>query len=402
MILENRDIVIVGQQAWDTEIGSNCKNIALEFSKRNRVLYVNHPLDRITKYRRKSDIKVKNRLEVINGNKDGLVKIKDNLYTLYPDCLIESINWISNENLFDFFNKINNRRLSKSVRNAIEKIEFSDFILFNDSDIFRSFYLKELLKPIVSVYYSRDNMVATDYWRKHGLVWEPKIIAKSNLCVANSEYLKKYCQTYNENSFYVGQGCDFELFEKHNPNELVQEMISLTGPVIGYVGVLTSARLDIELIHNIASDRPQWNIVLVGPEDDDFKNSLLHNLPNVHFMGPKPIEDLPKYIGAFDVCINPQRLNDLTIGNYPRKIDEYLAMGKPTVATKTESMDAFKEYVSLVDNHFEYISAIEDLLKTNSLELMESRKKFAFSHTWENSVKLIYDAITGYILNKDR
>jgi hypothetical protein len=41
------DIVITGQQAWDVEIGSNCKNIALEFSKQHRVLYVNSPLDRI-------------------------------------------------------------------------------------------------------------------------------------------------------------------------------------------------------------------------------------------------------------------------------------------------------------------------------------------------------------------
>ena len=47
-IIQGRDIVIVGQQPWDTEIGSNCKNIALEFSKHNRVLYVNSPLDRFT------------------------------------------------------------------------------------------------------------------------------------------------------------------------------------------------------------------------------------------------------------------------------------------------------------------------------------------------------------------
>ena len=31
-LITGRDIVIVGQQPWDVEIGSNCKNIALEFS----------------------------------------------------------------------------------------------------------------------------------------------------------------------------------------------------------------------------------------------------------------------------------------------------------------------------------------------------------------------------------
>jgi len=58
-MITNRDIIIVGQQPWDLELGSNCKDIALEFSKHNRVLYVNAPLDRITAIRYKNDLKVK-------------------------------------------------------------------------------------------------------------------------------------------------------------------------------------------------------------------------------------------------------------------------------------------------------------------------------------------------------
>ncbi len=60
------DIIITGQQAWDVEIGSNCKNIALEFSKKNRVLYVNSPLDRISLMKNGNDPKVIKRKDVIN------------------------------------------------------------------------------------------------------------------------------------------------------------------------------------------------------------------------------------------------------------------------------------------------------------------------------------------------
>lgn len=389
------DIIVVGQQAWDTEIGSNCKNIAIEFSKKNRVLYVNPPLDRITSYRNRTDAKVQKRLKVISGDENGLVKISDNLYNLYPDCLIESINWIKNNGVFDFFNKRNNRKISVSIKNALKTLNFSDYILFNDNDIFRSLYLKELIRPILSVYYSRDNMVATDYWKRHGLVFEPKLIAKSDLCLANSEYLKNYCKQFNSNSFYVGQGCDFSIYGNQNELEEVDEIKHLTGPIIGYVGVLTSARLDVELIGHIAINRPNWNVVLVGPEDECFKNSSLHDLSNVYFLGSRQPEDLPKYINSFDVCINPQVLNDLTIGNYPRKIDEYLALGKPTVATRTESMSVFKEHVTLVNDQTEYLDAIEELLKNNSDDLIRSRKDFALSHTWENSVGLIYNAMAN-------
>ena len=57
-MIKNRDIIIVGQQPWDVEIGSNCKNIAIEFSKNNRVLYVNSPLDRFTSLRNQHDPKI--------------------------------------------------------------------------------------------------------------------------------------------------------------------------------------------------------------------------------------------------------------------------------------------------------------------------------------------------------
>ncbi|MDB5119529.1 MAG: glycosyltransferase family 1 protein [Sphingobacteriales bacterium] len=396
--MENRDIIIVGQQAWDTEIGSNCKNIAIEFSKKNRVLYVNPPLDRISKYRWKADSKVQKRLNIIKGSEPGLVEIGHNLYNLYPDCLIESINWITSNLIFDLINKYNNQIFSRSILKAITSLDFSESILFNDNDIFRSFYLKDLLKPIISIYYSRDNMIATEYWKRHGLVLEPKLIAKSDLCVANSEYLKNYCKQFNPNSFYVGQGCDVEVEDVSKINNEAHEALrSINSPIIGYVGFLTAARLDINLLHYIAVSQPSWNIVLVGPEDEEFKKSDLHNLTNIHFLGAKNPQHLPKYIALFDVCINPQILNDLTVGNYPRKIDEYLMLGKPTVATKTESMEVFREHVSLASNETEFMHSIEALLNNTDDNLIQSRIEFASSHTWENSVQLIYDRIQRYL-----
>ncbi|KLT67004.1 glycosyltransferase [Pedobacter sp. BMA] len=391
--MKNRNIIIVGQQAWDTEIGSNCKNIAVEFSKHNRVLYINPPLDRITKIRRSNNAGVKMRLDVIAGKQEGLQQINNNLYTLYPDCLIESINWLPFDTLFNVFNRLNNQRFYRAIKPTIDALGFEDVILFNDSDIFRSFYLIDFLKPAFSVYYSRDNMIATTYYERHGTSLEPKLIAKSNICVANSEFLKDYCATYNPNAFYVGQGCDFELFDEYLNSKKDKIKGDFVGPVIGYVGVLTSARLDISLIGAIAKAKPEWNIVLVGPEDEDFLNSELHQLQNVHFTGPKPVTDLPVYIDSFDVCFNPQVVNDLTIGNYPRKIDEYLVLGKPTIATATKSMQAFKHYVSLAGSLKEYIDGIHQLLSNNNAELIARRKAFARSHSWERSVKEIYESI---------
>jgi len=388
----NMDIVITGQQAWDVEIGSNCKNIALEFSKNHRVLYVNSPLDRISLLKNAGDPKIVKRKNVVSGKADGLEEVQQNLWVLYPDKMIESINWLP-EMLFDILNKRNNQLFAGSIARAVKRLGFTDYIHFNDNDMFRSFFLKDLLKPRLSVYYSRDYMLAVDYWRKHGARLEPQLIAKSDICVANSTYLANYCARYNPRSFYVGQGCDLDIFMAGNQAPEPADMGAIARPRIGYVGALQSIRLDMELLEYVAQQRPGWNIVLVGPEDNEFLQSTLHKLSNVTFTGSRNIADLPAYINAFDVCVNPQLLNEVTIGNYPRKIDEYLAVGKPVVATATDAMSVFADHVYLGKGKEDYVRLIDLALTENSEARTEARRTFASSHTWENSVGEIYNAI---------
>lgn len=395
-LITGRDIIVVGQQPWDVEIGSNNKNLAIEFSKNNRVLYVNSALDTITLLKNRQEPKVQMRKAVIDKKQDGLIAIDNNLWTYYPDEIIRSINWIKSHRLFNFLNRINNKRFAGSIAKAVKRLGFKNYILFNDSDIFRSFYLKEFLNPAVSIYYSRDYLLTVDYWKRHGSILEPLLIAKSDLCVANSTYLADYCQQYNPKSYYVGQGCDLSLFDNSNGFAIPDDIKLINRPVIGYVGALQSLRLDIELLGYIAKQRPDWSIVLVGPEDDQFKASNLHGIPNVHFLGSKDSSLLPAYINAFDVCINPQVVNQITIGNYPRKIDEYLVMGKPTVATATRAMEIFSEHMYLGKNKEEYITLIQKALDEDSAELQDKRKAFATSHSWENNAKEIYKAINTY------
>eukprot|EP01133_Synstelium_polycarpum_P019571 gene19571-23447_t len=391
--MKKMNFIIIGQQPWDTEIGSNCKDIALELSKHHQVLYVNSPLDRATLVQHRKDQSTKVRLEVVKGERDGLIQIQDNLWNYYPDCIVESINWLRVDFVFDVINKINNKKFYHSILKAISRLGFKDYVLFNDNEIIKCFFINELLQPELSVYYSRDYILATPYWKKHGVRLEPLMIAKYDLCLANSEYLTDYCRQYNSNAFFVGQGCDLKAFQTETRPERPLEYHNINGPVIGYVGALQSIRLDVALIEYIAESRPEWTIVLVGPQDEKFQASKLHQLKNVLFTGLKPQKDLFKYINSFDVCINPQLVNELTIGNYPRKIDEYLAAGKPVVATKTRAMDLFKDYTYLAERKEDYLELIKLALIQDTEELARERKAFAESHTWENSVKSIYEQI---------
>jgi len=386
-MIRNRDIIVVGLQPWDVEIGSNCKNIAMELSRHNRVLYVNRALDRISAIRSARDQKVQTRRNSIRGVADDIQSINESLWTLDPRTILESINWIPLPAVFDRFNYINNKRLAKEINQAAKRLGFNDILLFIDNDFFRALYMPELLDDVhQTIYYIRDKLTSQPYFKKHGERLEPALMKKSTIVTANSAYLSQYAKQHNPASFDIGQGCDFEWLKAPLPG-MPQELAVLKRPLIGYVGALIESRLDINLLINIATRMPEWNLALVGPEDEAFRNSRLHELPNVYFTGNRPAGQLPAYINSFDVCINPQVINEMTIGNYPRKIDEYLALGKPVVATRTAAMLMFSPYVYLCAGPDDYTGQIRAaLMEDKNAPIRQQRIDFALSHTWENSV----------------
>ena len=393
-MIRNRDIIVFGIQAWDIKIGSNCKNIATEFSKHNRVLYVNPPLDRISSIRYRKSKSIQKRRRIIKGFEKGLVPISENLWNLYPSTMTESINFIRQPALFDFLNKRNGKRFCGDIQKVISKLNFNDYIIFNDSSMFLGQYIKEFLKPDFYTYYMRDFLTKNPYWKKNGVRLEPKLIKAADCVVNNSTLYTEYGREFTPNSYMVGQGCDTSLFNDQVREIIVpKDLAVIKGPIIGYVGFLSSRRLSIAILEHIATTRMDWSIVLVGPEDDAFANSSLHQMENVFFLGSRDASQLPNYIKGFDVAINPQLINDATIGNYPRKIDEYLALGKPTVASSTKAMEYFKEYTYLGKTPKDYVELIARALKEDAPKLQEQRKAYGLSHSWENNVKEIYNCI---------
>ena len=137
--------------------------------------------------------------------------------------------------------------------------------------------------------------------------------------------------------------------------------------------------------------KPEWQFVFIGPEEIMFQQSTLHAMKNVHFLGAKKPAELPAYIQHLNVCLNPQLINALTVGNYPRKIDEYLAMGKPTVATETPAMQMFLPHVYLAKGVNGYIKAIEEAMQEQSPLQITEAICFAKGHTWQACADKIYN-----------
>ncbi|HLX93374.1 MAG TPA: glycosyltransferase [Puia sp.] len=387
--IKNKDIVLFTFQPWDSGIGFNFKEMAFELARYNRVLFVNRVVDRNSLLRQK-----KSELTQAKA-KQELTRVEENLWLYNPDIVMESINWISVNWVYDIINKINNKRLATAIKRATKKLGFGEFIFINDNDFYRGLYQKELLPGCSHyIFYIRDFLTIQPYFRKHGIRLEEEIIKKSDLVVANSAYLANYASQWNEKTFDIEQGCDLKNY-LGSDYPMPADLGPIKRPIIGYCGAVTSMRLDIAVIEHIAQTFPEYSIVFVGPVDKIFEKSRLMTFANVHFMGLKKLEEIPAYIAHFNICMNPQMINPLTVGNYPRKIDEYLVMGKPVVATATLAMEMFRDYVFLCKTKEDYVSSINDILSNRRLvseDEIQRRMNFALTHSWENSIGMLGDA----------
>lgn len=393
--ISNMDIVMFSFQSWDTEIGSNFKDMAIELAKNNRVLFVNRALDRSSLYKHKNEAVTKTRLASIKKGINEIEQVAPNIWIQNPRVIVESINGIPFAGLHDWLNKINGKRLAKQINKAIAQLNFSNVLLINDNDFIRGFYLKEMISCSEYIFYIRDYMLGVDFFKRHGPRLEKGMMEKADMVVANSTYLADYARKNNPHSFYIGQGCDFTPFLAVD-DSIPDDLATIGHPIIGYTGFISAWRIDIDIIKHIAEQCPLYNIVLVGPVDWMFKKEALSHLKNVHFLGGKPPAVLVNYIKHFDVCINPQIMNEITTGNYPRKADEYLAMGKPLVATATDGMKMFDSYCFLCRTKEEYAEKINYVIDNRGLAdndaIKQQRKEFALSHTWEDSIGMLGDA----------
>ncbi|WP_293039974.1 MULTISPECIES: glycosyltransferase family 4 protein [unclassified Moorena] len=90
----------------------------------------------------------------------------------------------------------------------------------------------------------------------------------------------------------------------------------------------------------------QAELVIIGGEADDIrkytnKSHCLGMQQHVHFLGPKPVDDLAIYLEQADILVSPRTKGK----NTPMKLYSYLDSGKVLLATDLPT------HTQLLDNH---------------------------------------------------
>jgi len=218
---------------------------------------------------------------------------------------------------------------------------------------------------------------------------ERRLIERVDQVFIHSPALLQKKGELNPHTLFVPNGVDYLAYA--TPNPVPEDLAIIPRPRIGYIGRLKE-QLDLSLLVDLAQRHRQWSFVMVGPQGNfDRQASLiekLSQLPNVYFLGAKPLITLPAYTQHLDVCMLCYKLNDYTKFIYPMKLHEYLAAGPPVVGTPIRSLQEFAHVVKLARTVDEWSEAIRDLLSPAAIaaEQIESRRSIARQHDWDGLV----------------
>lgn len=179
----------------------------------------------------------------------------------------------------------------------------------------------------------------------------------------------------------IGNGVEAGRFERAQPAPLPGDPAAA---VIGYMGSIHSW-FDLPLVRAVAAALPQARVVLVGPAHPALADRLREarrDAPNLHWMGPRPYDEVPGIVRAFRVGLIPFRRTPLTEAVNPVKLYEYAAAGVPCVTTRfTDEVAAWGEAVRVAEDAESFIAAIRGLLTAPPAPA--PLQAFARRHDWD-------------------
>lgn len=161
---------------------------------------------------------------------------------------------------------------------------------------------------------------------------------------------------------------------------------SIGRPRIGYAGVIDE-RIDLDLLAKIADERPDWNLVMIGPVVKIDSESLPRR-SNIIYLGMKKYDELPAYFAHWDVGMMPFALNESTEFISPTKTPEYLAAGLPVVSTPIK--DVVRPYgkqglVHIAANADEFVDSIDEALRADDNKWLENVDEFLSHTSWDQT-----------------
>ena len=199
---------------------------------------------------------------------------------------------------------------------------------------------------------------------------ERQLLSNADVVFTGGYKLFKSKSAYHSNVHFFGCGVDVSRFgSARQPSTTVPADAQFDTPVAGYFGVIDE-RLDYDLIRALAERHPECTVVMVGPVVK-VDPAELPQAPNIHWLGQRSYDELPRYVKAFDVCLMPFALNEATEYINPTKTLEYMAAGKPIVSTAVaDVVRNFTPIVKVARNADEFVTSVVESMHGGDVKLI--------------------------------
>ena len=209
-----------------------------------------------------------------------------------------------------------------------------------------------------------------------------RFVEKADLIFYVSDpLLDKLRQRPDQRCVELGNGVEFDHFATPRPN-IPEKLAALPRPILGYAGAMDW--LDAVLVASVAKSWPEFSVVLVGPayaSDWAERHADLLCLPNVHWVGKVPYDELPAWVQQFDLALMPLQRSELKRASNPNKLYEYAAAGVPILAI--DYCDAVRKasgVAHVASTPEEFVRLVPEALADGR---RAERQAFARKHSWD-------------------
>jgi UDP-galactopyranose mutase len=162
--------------------------------------------------------------------------------------------------------------------------------------------------------------------------------------------------------------------------------------------------MDLELLHAVAKARPDWQFVLLGPVVK-ISESDLPRAANIHYLGMRDYQSLPRYLSGWDVGLLPFARNQATRFISPTKTPEYLAAGLPVVSTSIRDVVTPYKTLGLVevaDSPDEFVALAQKAMAEKDSLIRLKTDQFLSSMSWDLTWTRMANLITQAVAQNSR
>lgn len=236
---------------------------------------------------------------------------------------------------------------------------------------------------------------------------EDRLLRKVDVVVTTSTPLQIAKSRQHAQVWCSHNAADVDYFSQVQATTIVPAIAlnAAPRPIIGYLGTIHE-HTDLDLLAAVATARPQWTLLMIGPLQKGLAaNTLqrLQGLPNVIMKGWIAQEELLSWLKCIDVCVIPYkaqaRFNHFV---NPNKLHEYTAMGKPIVATPGTDVSTHAHLITIARTPAEFVAAIEAAYRDDSPARIRERLAFAQENSWQRRAENIIERLSDLFAARGR